>query len=140
MLKGCIQLRARPEISNTINMVPVTHVARVVVASSLNPPVEPLSVAQVTSHPRITFNDFLSAISKYGYNVPPVPYNAWRKKMEEYVAGQGEFKDETEDHALLPLYHFVTTDLPADTRAPELDDRNAAEALKRDEGWTTCQG
>lgn len=32
----------------------------------------------------------------------------------------------------LGLYHMVTGDLPANTKAPELDDRNAAAALKAD--------
>lgn len=35
-----------------------------------------------------------------------------------------------------PLYHFVVDDLPANTKAPELDDRNAATALKADVEWT----
>lgn len=137
ILKGCVQLRARPDINNTINMVPVTHVSRVVVASAFSPPVAPLGVAQITSHPRITFNDFLGALSAFGYNVPQVPYAEWKKRMEAYVAGTGEYNTpDREDHALLPLYHFVTGDLPTDTQAPELDDRHASEALKRDEAWS----
>lgn len=36
----------------------------------------------------------------------------------------------------MPLYHFVTNDLPANTKAPELDDRNAAAALKADAVWS----
>jgi L-aminoadipate-semialdehyde dehydrogenase len=136
MLKGCIQLGCRPDMTNTINMVPVTHVSRVVVASSFNPPVTPLGVAQITSHPRITFNEFIGALEKYGYSVPLTSYESWRKKMESYVACQGDYKDVTEEHALLPLYHFVTTNLPADTRAPELDDHYAAVALKSDVAWT----
>jgi L-aminoadipate-semialdehyde dehydrogenase len=36
----------------------------------------------------------------------------------------------------MPLYHFATTDLPADTIAPEMDDRNAATALRSDEVFT----
>jgi L-aminoadipate-semialdehyde dehydrogenase len=133
LLKGCVQLRSRPDINNTINMVPVTHVARVVVASTLSPPVTPLGVAQITSHPRITTNTFVGALAKYGYTVPQVDYRTWTKSMEAYVADQTGAKEE---HALLPLYHFVTGDLPADTKAPELDDTNAGEALKRDQNWT----
>jgi L-2-aminoadipate reductase len=136
MLKGCVQLRSRPAISNTINQVPVNHVSRVVVAASFNPPEEPLGVAQITSHPRITFAQFLGSLSAYGYNVPESSYADWKKRMEAYVAGTGEFQDVKEEHALLPLYHFVTGDLPGDTKAPELDDKNAAEALKRDAAWT----
>lgn len=36
----------------------------------------------------------------------------------------------------MPLYHFVTGDLPAGTIAPELDDSNAATALRADADWT----
>jgi L-aminoadipate-semialdehyde dehydrogenase len=133
ILKGCIQLHSRPDIANTINMVPVTHVARVVVAASFNPPVAPLGVAQITSHPRITINEFLGALEKYGYTVPLVPYSQWKSNMETYVSDTSGTREE---NALLPLYHFVTGDLPADTKAPELDDRNAAAALKRDQAWT----
>lgn len=133
LLKGCIQLGSRPDIENTINMVPVTHVARVVVASSLSPPVTPAGVAQITSHPRITINTFVGVLEKYGYNVPQVSYAEWKKQMEAYCADQSGNKEE---HALLPLYHFVTGDLPSDTKAPELDDRNAAKALKADAEWT----
>jgi L-aminoadipate-semialdehyde dehydrogenase len=148
MLKGCVQLRARPDINNTINMVPVTHVSRVVVAASFTPPPTSTStstsssspglpVAQITSHPRITFNDFLGALQTYGYDIPLTPYPTWKQKMEAYVAGTGAYTSVTdEQHALLPLYHFVTGDLPADTQAPELDDANAEVALKNDEKWT----
>ena len=98
MLKGCVQLASRPNITNTINMVPVTHVARVVVASMFDAPVEPLGVAQVTSHPRLTFNEFVGSLENYGYTVPQVSYNEWRKKMEQYVASSTE--ERKEDHAL----------------------------------------
>ena len=36
----------------------------------------------------------------------------------------------------MPLYHFATTDLPADTIAPEMDDVNAAAALRFDKVFT----
>lgn len=135
ILKGCIQLKSRPDITNTINMVPVTHVARVVVASTFNPPISPLGVAQITSHPRITFNEFLGSLQNFGYNVPLVTYPQWKSNMEAYVSDKSGTREE---NALLPLYHFVTGDLPGDTKAPEMDDRNAAEALRRDAAWT-CQ-
>jgi L-aminoadipate-semialdehyde dehydrogenase len=95
MTKGCIQLGCRPKISNTVNMVPVDHVARVVVAAALNPPKTPLSVAQVTSHPRMTFSEYLATLQTYGYDVPEVEYGVWRKKLEEYASEEGK-----EQHAL----------------------------------------
>ena len=79
-------------------MVPVDHVARVIVASSFEPPVSPLGVAQVTSHPRLTFDGFLGALESYGYETPQVDYPAWRTKMEKYVAESQERG--LEDHAL----------------------------------------
>lgn len=63
MWKGCIQLKCRPTISNTVNVVPVNSVARVVVAAALNPPIAPLGVAQVTSHPRLTFRQYLDGFA-----------------------------------------------------------------------------
>lgn len=36
----------------------------------------------------------------------------------------------------MPLYHFATTDLPADTIAPELSDTNASRALQSDALFT----
>lgn len=86
MLKGCIQLGCRPDIDNTVNMVPTDRIARIVVASALHPPVEPLGVVQGTSIHRLRFNDFLAALEKYGYTVPQVDYGTWRESLEKYVA------------------------------------------------------
>ncbi|KAF2153299.1 large subunit of alpha-aminoadipate reductase [Myriangium duriaei CBS 260.36] len=130
MLKGCIQVSSRPDITNSINMVPVDHVARLVVAAAFYPPEQRPGVVHLTSHPRLTFNDYLSSLQQYGYDVPEVPYKQWRDSVEAFVE-KGE-----EEHALLGLYHMVTGDLPANTKAPELDDRNAAAALKADQART----
>lgn len=137
MIKGCIQLSARPNINNTVNMVPVDHVARVVIASAFQPPRSPIGVAQVTGHPRLRFNQFLGALQLYGYNVPQVDYVPWSLALEQYVNdGQHDDGNADSQHALMPLYHFVTADLPSDTKAPELDDVNAAAALRADAAWS----
>ncbi|KAI9843059.1 MAG: putative NRPS-like protein biosynthetic cluster [Thelocarpon superellum] len=124
MAKGCIQLGCRPSIANTINMVPVDHVARIVVAAALFSPSAALTVVQVTSAKRLRFHQYLSTLTAYGYVVPEVDYATWRSSLEAYVADGAR-----ETHALLPLYHFVTGDLPAHTIAPELDDTNATAVL-----------
>ena len=128
-LKGCVQLKARPRIDNTINQVPCTHVARVVAAATLNSHHLPLLVAQVTSHPRLTFQSFAGYLETYGYSVPEVSYENWRQKLEQYLDKGG---DQREEHALLPLYDMVTSNLPTHTKAPELDDSNTATALRID--------
>ncbi|KAI5300585.1 large subunit of alpha-aminoadipate reductase [Ascosphaera pollenicola] len=133
-IKGCVQLSARPNINNSINMVPVDHVANVVVASAFYPPVDPLSVSHVTGHPRLRFNQFLGALETYGFEAPQMDYVPWAAKLEKYVHDNLDHNES--QNALMPLYHFVTADLPANTRAPELDDTNAAAALRADAVWS----
>jgi L-aminoadipate-semialdehyde dehydrogenase len=146
MLKGCVQLGTRPNINNTVNMVPVDHVARTVVACSFYPPPCPPSgrkadgvagvagdggvgVAQITGHPRLRFNQYLAALQTYGYTAALVDYVPWASSLEHYVSTH-------EDFALMPLFTFVANDLPSNTRAPELDDSNAERALYADREWT----
>lgn len=136
MLKGCIQLSARPHIVNTVNAVPVNHVARVVVASALNPLPDGAHVIHVTAHPRLRMSEYLSILEYYGFNTPEVPYAAWKEELEKFVSA-GALEKDQEQHALMPLYHFCMNDLPATTRAPEMDDRNAVAVLKADaDKWT----
>ncbi|KAH0608522.1 uncharacterized protein H6S33_001656 [Morchella sextelata] len=130
MLKGCAQLGQMPNIHNTVNMVPVDHVARVVTACAFHPPATPLPVAHVTSHPRLRFNEFLGTLATYGYDVATVDYVPWRVALEAWVVGGSA------DNALFPLLHFVLDNLPNTTKAPELDDANAVSALREDAAWT----
>lgn len=129
-LKGCVQLGTRPNINNTVNMVPVNHVARTVVACAFHPATEQgVCVAQITGHPRLRFNQYLSALETYGYNAKIIDYVPWAASLEDYVATH-------EDFALMPLFTFVANDLPSNTLAPELDDRNAEASLYEDAKWT----
>ncbi|KAL9631402.1 MAG: hypothetical protein Q9164_005912, partial [Protoblastenia rupestris] len=89
------------------------------------PVTQSLGVAQVTSHPRLTLNEWIGALETYGYRVPMVSYQERCTRVKEYV--QDDSKEE--EHALLPLFHFVMGDLPTNTIAPELDNANAAAAL-----------
>ncbi|KAI0165050.1 large subunit of L-aminoadipate-semialdehyde dehydrogenase [Hypoxylon sp. FL1284] len=136
MLKGCIQLVARPRIINTVNAVPVNHVARVVVAAALNSLDGGVHVIHVTAHPRLRMNEYLSILEYYGYKTPEVSYDSWKQALEKFVSA-GALEKDQEQHALMPLAHFCMNDLPATTRAPELDDRNAVSVLKADgDRWT----
>jgi L-2-aminoadipate reductase len=136
--KGCLQVGARPNIANTVNTVPVTQVSRIVVAAAFHLPAaigQSLGVAQVTSHPRLTMNEWIGALEVYGYRVPMLSYQEWCTKIKEYVSN-----DSKEEYALLPLFHFVTGDLPTNTIAPELDDVNTVAALKPYDKETRNQG
>jgi L-aminoadipate-semialdehyde dehydrogenase len=131
MLKGCAELGVYPNIHNTINMVPVDHVARVTVAGALHPPKEDeLAVIQVTGHPRVTFTQYVGALNRFGYSLKQDDYVSWKKALERFVV------EETKESALYPLLHFVLDDLPSNTKAPELDDSNARASLKADAEWT----
>lgn len=130
MVKGSQQIGEYPNIANSVNMVPVDHVARLTVAAALHAPESSgISVVHVTSHPRIQFTEFLGCLASYGYDVSPAEYLPWRVALEKYVVEHG-------DSALFPLLHFVLDDLPQSTKAPHLDDSNAVKCLKSDAEWT----
>ncbi|PHH66590.1 hypothetical protein CDD82_1532 [Ophiocordyceps australis] len=82
LLKGCVQLGVRPRIINSVNSVPVNHVARVVSAAALNPIGEGVHVVHVTGHPRLRMNEYLSLLEFYGFKVPEVSYNEWKDELE----------------------------------------------------------
>ncbi|KIW44701.1 L-aminoadipate-semialdehyde dehydrogenase [Exophiala oligosperma] len=131
MLKGCVQLGTRPNINNTVNMVPVDHVARTVVATAFFPASpQGVSVAHITGHPRLRFNQYLAVLQTYGYKAELTDYIPWASSLENYVSNNTDF-------ALMPLFTFVANDLPSNTRAPELDDSNAEKSLYADASkWT----
>lgn len=120
MVKGCIQLGLVPDINNTVNMVPVDHVARSTALAAVSPlpaPRNNLSVLHVAAYPRPTFNNFLSALPSYGFKSERCDYLVWRGQLERHVM-------EAQDNALFPLLHYVLDDLPTSTKAPELNDAN----------------
>lgn len=130
MLKGSIQLSCRPDLgSNTINLVPVDYCANIVVVSSLYPPLQQdVGVVHVTPSPQMGFNSFLETLQQYGYNAPMVPYSEWRSALEQYVSM--ETQEQREPHALLPLFDWVTGDLPSDTKSRDLDNSNSQIVLR----------
>jgi L-2-aminoadipate reductase len=132
LVKGSIQLGLVPDINNTINMVPVDHVARITAVSAVSPPSSSssssspfgaVSVAHVTSRPATRYNDLLSPLAAYGYGTQTTSYLDWRAKLEAHVLEVG-------DNALFPLLHFVLDDLPTSTKSAELDDSNTRALLR----------
>lgn len=133
LVKGSIQLGLTPDMHNTINMVPVDHVARISALACLDNAQNLDKVNQtrgthakvyhVTSHPVIRLNDLLGALSRYGWNVERTDYIQWRQRLEEHVLSSNE------DNALFPLLHFVLDDLPTSTKSPEIDDRHTQALL-----------
>ncbi|KAH7910357.1 hypothetical protein BJ138DRAFT_1153040 [Hygrophoropsis aurantiaca] len=124
MVKGCVQLGLVPNINNTVNMVPVDHVARCTALAAVSPlPNAAQSVLHITARPLPTFNDMLSSLAQYGFPTEQCEYLLWRRKLEQHVM-------EVQDNALFPLLHFVLDDLPTSTKAPELDDSNTTTLLR----------
>ncbi|RDB30310.1 L-2-aminoadipate reductase [Hypsizygus marmoreus] len=128
LVKGCVQLGLVPDMNNTINMVPVDHVALCTSLAAVSPlPDAAMSVLHITAHPIPTFNGLLSSLKLYGFPTEPCEYVLWRRKLEQHVM-------DVQDNALFPLLHFVLDDLPTSTKAPELDDTNTATLLKQHTG------
>ena len=123
MVKGCVQVGFVPDINNTVNMVPVDHVALCTSLAAVSLADTPLSVLHITARPLPTFNELLSSLIQYGFRAEQCEYIAWRRKLEQHVM-------EAQDNALFPLLHFVLDDLPTSTKAPELDDSNTAALLR----------
>ncbi|KAG1902355.1 uncharacterized protein F5891DRAFT_1127669 [Suillus fuscotomentosus] len=112
MFKGCVQLGFVPDINNTVNMVPVDHVARCTALAAVEPlPNAAQSVLHITAVPPPTFNNILSSLAEYGFPTQQCEYLVWRRKLEQHVM-------EVQDNALFPLLHFVLDDLPTSTKAP----------------------
>ncbi|KAG7086589.1 putative NRPS-like protein biosynthetic cluster [Marasmius oreades] len=127
LVKGCVQLGLVPNINNTINMVPVDHVALTTSLAAVSPLPDKhdfSSALHIAARPLPTFNSMLSTLSKYGFATTQTEYLTWRGKLEEHVM-------KVQDNALYPLLHFVLDDLPTSTKAPDLDDRNTRELLEK---------
>ncbi|KAJ7243193.1 alpha-aminoadipate reductase Lys1p [Mycena haematopus] len=123
LVKGCVQLGLVPDINNTVNMVPVDHVARCTALAAVAPlPNAALSVMHITARPLPTYNDLLGPLAQYGFGTTQCEYVVWRRRLEQHVM-------ETQDNALFPLLHFVLDDLPTSTKSPELDDTNTGAVL-----------
>ncbi|KAK2460999.1 hypothetical protein APHAL10511_006940 [Amanita phalloides] len=125
LVKGCVQLGLTPDINNTINMVPVDHVALCTGLAAVSPlPQARMSVLHIAARPMRTFNEMLLSLSHYGFRTEKIEYVVWRRKLEQHVM-------EVQDNALYPLLHFVLDDLPTSTKAPELDDGNTRALLQQ---------
>jgi len=125
LVKGCIQLGLVPDMNNTINMVPVNHVARCSSLSTLDaPPTGSARVYHITARPPTRYNDLLQSLGLYGYDVSQCEYVEWRTKLEQHVM-------KIQDNALFPLLHYVLDDLPTSTKSPELNDSNTEALLAK---------
>ncbi|KAH9941183.1 L-aminoadipate-semialdehyde dehydrogenase large subunit [Epithele typhae] len=126
LVKGCVQLGLVPDINNTVNMVPVDHVARCCALAALPPSRRGRGRTRRAARsrtPRPTFNTLLGVLAAYGFGTARADYVAWRAALERHVM-------ETQDNALFPLLHFVLDDLPTSTKAPELDDARMRAVLR----------
>jgi L-2-aminoadipate reductase len=124
LVKGCIQLGLVPDIDNTINMVPVDHVALCVTLAAISPhPGAGMTALHIRAHPLPTYNDIFSSLPRYGFATERCEYLVWRRKLEKHVM-------DVQDNALFPLLHFVLDDLPTSTKSPDLDDSNMCALLR----------
>ncbi|KAG2045312.1 hypothetical protein BDR03DRAFT_938446 [Suillus americanus] len=79
MVKGRVQLCLVPDIDNTVNMVPVDHVARYTAFAMLEPlPNDTQSVLHITVGPPLTFNNILLSLAEYRFGVVSWSSMSWR--------------------------------------------------------------
>ncbi|KAN0127247.1 alpha-aminoadipate reductase [Lactarius tabidus] len=124
LVKGCVQLKLVPDINNTINMVPVDHVAFCITQAAVSPPPGlGMTVLHMQARPLPTYNFIFSSLTRYGFQVERCEYLIWRRELERHVM-------EVQDNALYPLLHFVLDDLPTSTKSPHLDDSNMRTLLR----------
>jgi L-aminoadipate-semialdehyde dehydrogenase len=123
LLKGCAQLGLIPDINNTLNLAPVDYVARVVSNTVDYPRSQNFLVAQVTGQPKTRYNEFLSTLKTYGFDVKAADYVPWRIALEHHVT-------ERSTNSLFPLLYFVLDNLPQNTKAPELSDTNTQSIIE----------
>src|SRR5258708_129772 len=75
LVQGCVQLGLVQDINNTVNMVPVDHVALCTSLAAVSPlPDAAMSVLHVTARHIPTFNGILSSLKQYGYPTEPCEY------------------------------------------------------------------
>ena len=145
LLKGSAQLGLVPDMDNTLNMVPVDHVARVTALAALYgtrwapDAATHATVFHVTSHPTIRYNEFLGALATHGWPVRRTEYIAWRSALENHVMATSQAND-AEANALFPLLHFVLDDLPTSTRSAELSDAHTTRLLQESNELDVVRG
>ncbi len=81
MLKGCVQMKAFPEIDYWLDMSPVDYVTKAIVYLSQQP--ESISQAFHLQHPQpIHLNQLANWISILGYDIDLISYEDWLEKLQ----------------------------------------------------------
>eukprot|EP00835_Amoeboradix_gromovi_P002433 NODE_138_length_17968_cov_0.291175.p1 type:complete len:1256 gc:universal NODE_138_length_17968_cov_0.291175:6910-3143(-) len=123
MVKGSQVLKCAPIISNHINMCTVDYVSSVVLAS-VDSAMKYNNVFMTWQSTDFTFTDLFGYCANY-MDIIPIEYKEWKTRLQMNV-----------NDVLMPLLHFVTDDLPSNTKGVKLNDDNCkkliASILSRD--------
>lgn len=81
MLKGCVQMKAFPDINYWLDMSPVDYVSSSIVYLSQQP--ESISKSFHLQHPQpIHISQLVKWISILGYDIETIPYEEWLNKLQ----------------------------------------------------------
>jgi thioester reductase-like protein len=81
MLKGCVSMKAFPDIDYWLDMSPVDYVSKAIVYLSQQP--SSISKAFHLQHPRpIHLSKLINWISILGYDIDQLPYEDWLEKLQ----------------------------------------------------------
>lgn len=98
--KGCLQLGAYPDLADPVEMTPVDHLARSIVALALAPRKE-LLVANLSNPTTLSRREFFQALAACGFEAGVEPPAEWQKRLATI----------DEDNALFQIKDFYTGDL-----------------------------
>ncbi|KAK0445260.1 hypothetical protein EV421DRAFT_1902727 [Armillaria borealis] len=102
-------------MNNTVNMVPVDHVALCTSLATISPlPDAALSVMHITARPLLTFNGMLSSLTQYGFPTEQCEYLGWRRKLEQHVMEAPDLNDTNTASVLRP--HMERVNMTVDDK------------------------
>ncbi|KAG0016980.1 hypothetical protein BGZ80_008719 [Entomortierella chlamydospora] len=128
LIKGCIEIKSAPNMNAPVDFSPVDYVAHCVVSVATTPGTETAMVYQVTHpmSPPFRLNDFIQAMSRFGYEVETIEGAVWRAALVEHTL-------KNKDTILYPLLHMDIDDLPGTSNSPEMSDMHTQKVIARND-------
>jgi thioester reductase-like protein len=105
LVKGCIQLGALPQVDTLVDMTPVDYVSRALVQLSRQPGAAG-QIYHLANPAPAAWPEVAGWIRDYGFPLEPLPYEAWRARLEGPDGPRS-------DNALFPLLPLLSEREPS---------------------------
>jgi thioester reductase-like protein len=123
-VQGCLQLKAFPNMEQSIEMTPVDLLAQAIVALLMNPrnqSQKELVVANLSNPVTLRLKEFFSKVMSCGFDICEVPVSEWQRRLDSVGEGNG----------LSQIKEFYTGDLSGKSMPVEQSATLAALAAQR---------